>query len=61
MLYQVEEIAPAEEPSSNLVLDFENISTQAESEMSTDESTEEQQSDEENPAMKEWIEEQQSD
>ncbi|KAK6243376.1 hypothetical protein QUC31_009785, partial [Theobroma cacao] len=50
---KVEEIAPAEEPSSNLVLDFENISPRLRVKLSTDELTEEQQSDEENPAMKE--------
>ncbi|KAK6288932.1 hypothetical protein POUND7_000473 [Theobroma cacao] len=36
---EVEEIAPAEEPSLNLVLDFENTSIQGESGVSTDEST----------------------
>ncbi|XP_021282995.1 uncharacterized protein LOC110415618 [Herrania umbratica] len=49
----VEEIVPVEEPLANLVSHLVNTSIQAKSEASTDESIEEQQSDDENPAMKE--------
>ncbi|XP_017976565.1 PREDICTED: uncharacterized protein LOC108662039 [Theobroma cacao] len=49
----VEEIAPAEDPSSNLVPDLENTFVQAEREVPTDESKEEQQSNNVSPAMKE--------